>query len=400
MTLWRWSQIITDTVVVSWILIWIAYSIVVLIYLNYLSNKYLTPINRDEAIGHKKLKSAKDLVKYYEHTDTINILILVGGGLRGLVPLNVLSYMEHKTGKKAGELFDFIAGSSTGAITAMGLCAGNTDGGYKFSAKEIYDEYEANAYRIFSSPWYHQWFTFFGFFGPRYLSDGKLKVLEYYTGDSTIGELKGNLLIPVYNIDTNRLEIVKNWIMPGVHTHDNYLAKDLVNGASSPPMIFPPTSFTYKGKKHLFIDPAVLLTNPLLHVFLNVRTLFPDKKLNIVHLGNGTQATAKYDYRNMFSFGLYGIYQYLFSAPGLSSKLAIDFMDAYLAEAETFDEKIVFHKIISDPVDELSPTSVSKSNIQKIHIFAQKMLKDNRHKVDKLVEALLESRASGTPKHE
>src|SRR6185437_6180354 len=340
MYFWHWLQVISDTVIVTWILVWIAYSIAVLIYLNYLSNKYLIPINRDEAIGDKKLKNAEDLIKQYEHTDTLNILILSGGGLRGLVPLNVLTYIEKKTGKKTGELFDFIAGSSTGSITASGLCAGDSGGGYKFSAKEIFDDHEANAHRIFSSPWYHQWFTFFGFFAPRYLPDGKLKVLDYYADEATIGELKGNLIVPVYNIDTNRLEIVKNWETAKGHVHENYLIKDLVNGASSPPMIFPPIAFSYKSKKYLFIDPAVLLTNPLLHVFLHVRTLFPHKKLNIVHMGNGTMATAKYNYRNMFSFGLYGIYQYLFSAPALSSRLAVEFMDAYLAEAQTFDEKI------------------------------------------------------------
>ncbi|MCC2625095.1 MAG: hypothetical protein K0R14_968 [Burkholderiales bacterium] len=400
MTFWRWSALITDTVIVTWIMVWIVYSIAVLIYLNYLSNKYLTPINRDPEIGDKELKKSEDLVKQYENIDTINILILSGGGLRGLVPLNVLSYIEKKTGKKAGELFDFIAGSSTGSITAAGLCAGDDAGGYKFSAKEIFDEYEANAYKIFRSPWYHQWFTCFGFFAPRYLPDGKLKVLEYYSGDLTIGELKGNLLVPVYNIDSNQLEIVKNWTSDRGHIHDNYLIKDLINGASSPPMIFPPIAFLCRGKKHLFIDPAVLLTNPLLHIFLHVRTLFPNKKLNIIHLGNGTIATAKYSYRNMFSFGLYGIYQYLFSAPGLSSKLAIEFMDSYLAEAETFDNKINFYKIVSSPVDELSPTSVSKTNMKKIQLFAAKMLNDNLQKIDELIDVLLDSRVSGKHRHD
>jgi hypothetical protein len=393
-------QFILDLIIVTWILVWIAYSIIVLIYLNYLSNRYLTPVNRDELIDSRELKNAEELKKKYENTDILNILVLVGGGLRGLVPLNVLSYIEQKTGKKAGELFDFIAGSSTGAITALGLCAANSDGDYRFWAKEIYDEYEANAHKIFNSPWYHQWFTLFGLFGPRYLPEGKLKVLEYYAGNSTIGELKGNLLIPVYNINTNRLEIVKNWASSKEQAHANYLAKDLVNGASSPPMLFPPIAFSCNARKHLFIDPAVLLTNPLLHIFINVRTLFPNKKLNIVYLGNGTTATAKYNFRNMFAFGLYGIYQYVFSAPGLSSRLALEFMEAYLAEAQTFDENIVFHKITSDPVDNLSPTSIAKSNMQKIHVFAQKMLKDNLYKIDKLVEDLVLSRLSENQNHE
>lgn len=386
--LWQFIKSAIDTIIVTWILTWIGYSITVLIYLNYLSNKYLTPINRDEIIGDKKLKSAEDLIRQYKDTDTLNILVLSGGGLRGLVPLSILSSLEHKTGKKTGEIFDFIAGSSTGAITAAGLCMGDAYGEYKFSAKEIFNEYEANSHKIFSSPWYHQWFTFFGLFAPRYLPDKKLQVLEYYSDNSTIGELKGNLLIPVYSIDKNNLQIVKNWSSSNGHSHDNYLTKDLVNGASSPPMIFPPIAFSFKGQKHLFIDPAVLLNNPLLHIFLNVRTLFPEKKLNIVLLGNGATASAKYSYRNMFSFGLYGFYQYLYSAPALSSKLYVEFMEDYLSESQKFDEKVAFYRIISDPVDQLSPTSVSKKNLQKIQLFAQKMLHENVHKVNELAETL------------
>lgn len=397
---WHLTRDIIDTIIVSWILSWIAYSIIGLIYLNHLSNKYLTPINRDEAIGNKKLKSSNDLINQYRNTDTLNILVLSGGGLRGLVPLSVLSQLEYKTGKKTGELFDFIAGSSTGAITAAGLCMGNAYGEYKFSAKEIFDEYETNSHKIFSSPWYHQWLTFFGFFAPRYLPDKKLQVLEYYSDNTTIGELKGNLLIPVYNLDKNTLEIVKNWSIPGEHSHDNYLTKDLVNGASSPPMIFQPMSFSYKGQKHLFIDPAVLLNNPLLHVFINVRSLFPDKKLNIVLLGNGSSASAKFDYRNMFSFGLYGFYQYLYSAPGLSSKLYVKFMEDFLSESQKSNEKVSFYRIVSDPVNNLSPTSVSKKNLQRIQIFAQKMLHENLNKINELAETLTKHKVSGNNNHE
>ena len=52
------------------------------------------------------------------------ILCLDGGGLKGLILIEVLIYIEKLTGKKIVELFDWIAGSSTGGIIALALVYG------------------------------------------------------------------------------------------------------------------------------------------------------------------------------------------------------------------------------------------------------------------------------------
>ena len=210
---------------------WIVYSIAVVIYLNRLASKYLTAMPKEDVVGDKELKDFNKIIEHYENREAINVLVLSGGGVRGLVPLHVLAYIEHITGKKTGELFDFFAGSSTGAISTAGFTVADENGEYKFSAKEILNEYEKNTKIIFSSPWYHQLLTLFGLFAPRFLPDGKMKVLKGYFDDLTLGELKGNLLIPVYNIESNKLQIIKNWNSMHGRANYNYLVKDLVNGA-------------------------------------------------------------------------------------------------------------------------------------------------------------------------
>lgn len=52
------------------------------------------------------------------------ILCLDGGGIRGLVQIEVLSQLEYKTGRKITELFDWIIGTSAGAVIALGLVYG------------------------------------------------------------------------------------------------------------------------------------------------------------------------------------------------------------------------------------------------------------------------------------
>ncbi len=52
------------------------------------------------------------------------ILCLDGGGIKGLIQLEILSQLEIKTGRRIVELFDWIVGSSTGGIIALGLVYG------------------------------------------------------------------------------------------------------------------------------------------------------------------------------------------------------------------------------------------------------------------------------------
>ena len=52
------------------------------------------------------------------------LLAIDGGGIRGLIPAIALAALEERTGRPARESFDFLAGTSTGAIIAGALAAG------------------------------------------------------------------------------------------------------------------------------------------------------------------------------------------------------------------------------------------------------------------------------------
>ncbi|MGH2386315.1 MAG: patatin-like phospholipase family protein, partial [Candidatus Limnocylindria bacterium] len=52
------------------------------------------------------------------------MLTIDGGGVRGIIPAVLLAALERSTGKPTRETFDFIAGTSTGAVMAAGLSAG------------------------------------------------------------------------------------------------------------------------------------------------------------------------------------------------------------------------------------------------------------------------------------
>jgi predicted acylesterase/phospholipase RssA len=52
------------------------------------------------------------------------ILSIDGGGVRGIIPAVLLASLERQTGRPTRETFDFVAGTSSGAILTAGIAAG------------------------------------------------------------------------------------------------------------------------------------------------------------------------------------------------------------------------------------------------------------------------------------
>ena len=50
---------------------------------------------------------------------SVRVLSIDGGGIRGVIPAAVLTEIERRTDRPAAELFDLIAGTSTGGIIAL-----------------------------------------------------------------------------------------------------------------------------------------------------------------------------------------------------------------------------------------------------------------------------------------
>jgi patatin-like phospholipase/acyl hydrolase len=80
----------------------------------------------------------------------LRILSIDGGGIRGIIPAVLLAELEHRTGKHIAELFDLIAGTSTGGVLATLRTKPGTDGAPQYAATEIIDFYLRKGPIIFS----------------------------------------------------------------------------------------------------------------------------------------------------------------------------------------------------------------------------------------------------------
>ena len=71
----------------------------------------------DEMVAIEKQKKE---IERYKRTGS-RVLCLDGGGMKGLIEIEILSQIEQATGRRITELFDWIVATSTGAVIALGL---------------------------------------------------------------------------------------------------------------------------------------------------------------------------------------------------------------------------------------------------------------------------------------
>src|SRR5574337_1496008 len=86
---------------------------------------------------------------------TYKILSIDGGGIRGVMPAMVMAEIEKRTKKRIAELFDLIAGNSTGGILALGITKPAGKSKTKktvpaYTAEDAIELYETQGPRIFS----------------------------------------------------------------------------------------------------------------------------------------------------------------------------------------------------------------------------------------------------------
>ena len=77
------------------------------------------------------------------------ILSIDGGGIKGIIPALILAEIEQRSKKPISELFDLIAGTSTGGIITLGLTKPNLDGKPEYQAADLVKLYENDGPKIF-----------------------------------------------------------------------------------------------------------------------------------------------------------------------------------------------------------------------------------------------------------
>lgn len=223
--------------------------------------------------------------------DLVRVLVLDGGGIRGLITLQVLAALEQKTGKRTAELFDVISGTSTGGIIATLLTLPGKDGRPRYSARELSEFYREFGTDVFTSSLTYRIFTLDGFVGPKFTRVGLRKLLMDKIGPVHMSQLTTTVWFPAYS-DTDRApfffrsrEIPSSKILGS----DEYLVVDTIIAATTVPGIFMPVRIqpTDGEKIGLILDGTIYAPNPVISAVLGAAKLYPGKRIYLVAIGTG-----------------------------------------------------------------------------------------------------------------
>lgn len=228
------------------------------------------------------------------------LLSLDGGGIRGVITLEVLQRLETMLAEQHGvqdgfvlaDYFDYIAGTSTGAVIAAGLAKG-------MRVSQLLDLYVERGEDMFDKA------TLLHKLHYQYDTQRLSKLLQTVLGkDTTLGgeDLKTLLLMIMRNATTDSPWPLSN--NPGAFYNDrsrpdcnlNLPLWQLVRASTAAPVYFKPEVVRVGGHDFVFVDGGVTMyNNPAFQLFLmatlpQYRLHWPtgESELLLVSIGTGT----------------------------------------------------------------------------------------------------------------
>jgi patatin-like phospholipase/acyl hydrolase len=234
------------------------------------------------------------------------VLSIDGGGIRGIIPAMVLAEIERRTGKPISELFDLVAGTSTGGILALGLTKPGRDSKPQFSAERLIELYESEGGKIFDRPVWHRIQSVGSLAEEKYPATGIEEVAQKYFGDRRLAEALTEVLVTAYEIEGRAA-----WFFKRRHARDenregdNFLMREIARATSAAPTYFEP--FLVEGGPHdkcALIDGGVHSNNPAMCAYVEARKIHPEENdFLVVSLGTG-ELTRSLPYEEVRGWGL------------------------------------------------------------------------------------------------
>lgn len=205
----------------------------------------------------------------------VRILCLDGGGIRGLIPAVILSYIEEGIRKKTGnenavlaDYFDMIGGTSTGGILTCLYLVPPRDGDKsrttRYFAHEAVKMYKEHAESIFKTNYPRQIASVRLVYDEKYQVGDFEKLLNKYFGDSKLSDLVRPALITSYDIEERKAVFFTQPEAKDSPFHDYYL-RDIARATSAAPTYFEVADIkSLGGHKGYCIDGGMVANNPAL----------------------------------------------------------------------------------------------------------------------------------------
>ena len=196
------------------------------------------------------------------------ILSIDGGGIRGILPGQIIASLEKKLqiatdnpDARIGDFFDLIAGTSTGGILACAYACPDPKNPTrpKFTAQEAVDLYLNFGDGIFYKSFLHKATTAGGLFGPKYPALTLEGLLKKKLGDVKLSEALNNLIIPAFSMDDGKTKFFTSSDTKG----EDHFLWEVARSTSAAPTYFPASHVgNLRDMLKGYIDGSVFANNP------------------------------------------------------------------------------------------------------------------------------------------
>lgn len=253
----------------------------------------------------------------------IRILSIDGGGIRGILPGQVMVSLEQKLQQKSGnpdariaDYFDLIAGTSTGGIlTCLYLYPDEKRPGRPlFSAAEAVNLYLQYGGSIFERDLNHKLHPGIEALEKKYSAAALEALLNKYFRGTTLAQLLKPCLITSYNISGRSTHFFTQHDAKEKEGY-NYLLRDVARATSAAPTYFEPARISsFARVSYPLVDGGVFANNPAMCAYAEARQLFrrmsaPGKVMApdmfMLSVGTGSQKQS-YNYDKAKGWGALG----------------------------------------------------------------------------------------------
>ena len=302
----------------------------------------------------------------------MRVLAIDGGGIRGLIPALVLAELERRSGRRVFELFDVIAGTSTGGILACAMCAPDP-----LPAEEVAAIYQEEGPTIFDRSVWQRIRSAEGLLDEKYDAGALDRALERFLGDKRLADTVPELIVPAYDMTEPGPFFFKTRTARERRAEDFPLTV-VARATAAAPTYFEPLPV---GERAL-VDGGVYAVNPAMSAFAEVLRFHPSADVVLLSLGTG-QRTRSRSFADIDDWGLVEwarpILDVVFD--GISD--AVDYQLRHVLDEGRYWRLQVELTRASDDLDDASP-----ENMRELRRHAEELIAARSDELDAAVAAL------------
>jgi hypothetical protein len=303
----------------------------------------------------------------------MRILAIDGGGIRGLIPALVLTELERRAGRRVFELFDLIAGTSTGGILACALCAPDA-----LPASELVKLYEDEGPEIFDRSLFQRIRSAEGLLDEKYDDAALDRALERFLQHKRLSETRPELLVPTYDTALPGPYFFKTTKARETPADDDFPLSVVARATSAAPTYFEPVE---AGARAL-VDGGVFAANPAMCGLAEALNRVAPRDVVLLSLGTG-ERTHRRSFAEIKDWGLARWARPILDVVFDGASDTVHYQLDRVLGPERYWRLQVELTAASDDLDD-----ASQGNLAKLRGHAEELIKQRSNDIDAVITRL------------